>query len=242
MRPFYRKDLFREDIIVSTPVQHQIKMDKDKMRLETIKMEKGQSITLNSEQFEIGIVVLAGYGILNTQDIEDCKIGQRKDVFSGTPTAIYIPKNTEYSITATGFGILELVLCKAKTEKDGTPFVVQPEEIEVSHKGFYGWKRKVHEIFSPINQNRSKHGLIIGESYGFPGQWATYPYEKDNRESILYFKVYPNPTKEVCVMTDVEDKNKYYVKNDTTLSIGAEYKPLSQPSECNIYYLWFKLI
>ena len=40
MRPFYRKDLFRNEIVTSNPIEYQTKINSDELQFETLKMEK----------------------------------------------------------------------------------------------------------------------------------------------------------------------------------------------------------
>lgn len=237
MRPFYRKDLFRDEIVTTKPISHRIKIDTEEMRLETIKMEKGQSITLDSEGYEVGIVILSGIATIQTDEFIAQQVGKRKDVFSGKPTVVYIPCQTTFHIKAMGYGTLELALCKAKTTQQGTAYVIQPEEIQEKVQGVLNWKRNIHEI--SINQPSSR--LIIGETYGCPGEWAVYPYKKDHAKVIFHFKIMPSQGKRVKVMRNEEDSKDYFVQDETTLLIQNTYLPVPEVEEGQVYYLWFKL-
>lgn len=238
MRPFYRKDLFREDIITSSPMEHKVKIDSEEMCFETLKMEKGQSIELSSDEYEVGIVILSGMITMQAGEFVAEHIGQRKDVFSGKPTAVYIPCETDYQIKATGYGIIEMVLCKLKAKSKGKPFVLMPEDIETKVQGVFNWKRRIHEIMVGGKAGR----LIIGESYGCPGTWAVYPYKDDQNKSIFHFRLSPNQNKRVQVMRDMSNPKAYYVQNNTTLMMQNTYEPIPEIEKYQVYYLWFKIM
>lgn len=240
MRPFYRKDLFRDEILTSTPLEYKCKLESDNMKLETLRMEKGQSITIDSEVYEVGVVILSGVATVEMEDFVVKDIGERKDVFSGKPTAVYIPCETTFTIYATGYGNLEIVLCKVKTESRGKPCCVMPKDVVVKEQGVLNWKRKIHEIFT--SEDGMTHGkLIIGETYGCPGSWATYPYEKDESKSIFYFKIVPNQSKQVQVMRDAQNPNAYLIQDGAAMLVQDTYIPIPEVEGCQIYYLWFKV-
>lgn len=244
MRPFYRKDLFRDEIIKVNPKELIVKIDQEHKKLSLLRMEKGQSITLNTEDYEVGIVFLSGTATVRTESFEAVDKGGRKDVFSGQPTAIYMPRDTEYTILATGYGILEIALCMVKTEIKGEPFIVESEDITSSEKGVFNWKRVVHEIFVP-EKTKKAGGLIIGESFGCPGPWATYPYEEKSdgnlEETIFLLKVSPNPFEKVQIMRSADLSRAYYVHNDTAIVVSEPYKPIAKLEDAKVYNLWFKV-
>ena len=241
MRPFYRKDLFRDEIITSRPMEYVVKIEAEDMKFETLKMEKGQRITLNSEHYEVGIVILAGTANVEMEGFIAEDVGKRKDVFSGKPTVVYIPCESQFEIIAKGYGNLEIALCKSRAERKRKPFIVRPDEVELKQKGVLNWQRQIHEIFVE-DQGKKSGSLIIGETYGCPGPWATYPYEEDNRKAIFHFRISPSQNKKVQVMRDANNPRAYFVHDHTTLLIQDTYIPVSEVVESRIYYLWFKRI
>lgn len=240
MRPFYRKDLFREDILKVMPIEHKVKLESDEMRFETVKMEKGQSITLDSDGYEIGLVILTGVATVEMEGFVAKDLGERSDVFSGKPSAVYIPIRTKFNIKATGYGTLEIALCKVKSEFSGQPYCIMSEEITAKQQGVLNWKRKLHEIFIGDKQN-SKSRLVVGETYGCPGPWATYPYNHKEDKAIFYFKLSTNPNKSIQVMRDLEKQDAYYVQDGSTLLVQNAYIPVPEAEGTQVYYLWFKI-
>lgn len=237
MRPFYRKDLFRDEIVTSNPLEHRIRIESDEVKFETLKMEKGQSIILHSEHYEVGIVILSGVATLQTEDFRAENIGQRKDVFSGKPTAVYIPCDTQFEIKATGYGVLEMALCKVKTAVKAVPYIIEPDQVEVKEQGVLNWKRTSHEIL--IGEKESR--LIIGETYGCPGAWAVYPYKEEESKTIFHFKMSPMQGKKAQVMRDIDNPRAYFVQDDTTILVQSTYIPVPEVEGYEVYNLWFKV-
>lgn len=237
MRPFYRKDLFRDEIIKIMPKELSVKADQDDKKLSVLKMEKGQSYSLCSDEYEVGLVILSGTATIKAGDFIAENKGSRKDVFSGQPTMIYIPRKTEYTVIATGYGILEVALCMHKTEKAAEPFVIEAESIEKQSRGVLNWQRKISEIVTP---EKADCDLIIGETYGCPGSWATYPYADNDDKVIFFFKILPNPGRPVQVIRNKENTQLYCVTNDTALAMEESYLPVAKVDECEVYTLWFK--
>ncbi len=236
MRPFYRKDLFREEIITSNPISYQVKIDSTEMKFETLKMEKGQSISLDSEHYEVGVIILSGMVTIETDGFKAEDIGGRKDVFSGKPTAVYMPCETIFTIKATGYGSVEVALCKTRALEKRTPYIVEAHQVVEKEAGFLNWQRKTHEIFAEDDASR----LIIGETYGCPGSWAVYPYKEDNSKAVFHFKVSPAQSKRIQVMRDAENPKAYYIQDDTTICLQSSYLPVPEVEE-NLYFLWFKM-
>ena len=236
MRPFYRKDLFRNEIVTSNPISYQLKVDSDEIKFETLRMEKGQSISLDSEQYEVGIVILSGIATIEAEGFRVDSIGGRKDVFSGKPTSVYMPCETSFIIKASGYGILEIALCKAKAREKGRPYVIEADEVVVKEAGVLNWKRISHEIFG----HKEEHRLIIGETYGCPGHWAVYPYKEEVGKAVFHFKVNSVSSKRLQVMRDAENPRAYYIQDDTTLMMQSSYLPVPEVEE-NVYFLWFKV-
>lgn len=242
MRPFYRKDLFREEIVMTKPISHELKVDSDEVKFEILKMEKGQSISLESVFYEIGIIILAGTATVETEGFKAEGLGSRKDVFSGKPTAIYMPCASKFTIKAEGYGELEIALCKVKAVSRNHPYIIEPEQIEAKERGMLNWKRKVHEIFIPQMDAQEKTRLLIGETYGCPGPWAVYPYQEDCKKTIFHFKLDRATGKAVQVMRDVNNPRAYYIKDQTTVVLQGGYEPIPEVDGDKVYYLWFKVL
>lgn len=213
-----------------------------------IYLEPGESIELESGEYELGLVILAGKGDIVAGDFKALDKGQRNDVFSGKPTTIYIPRDTTYIVSAKGYIPLEIGVCKVKADKKYEPFVVEPEEVITEHRGQLNWQRDVNDIITSKYEGKVDK-IVLGETYGCSGQWSSYPSHKHdtdrmpyevNMEEIYHFKVNPSQGFGIQVMynDDFSLNESYMVRNDDTIAIKEGYHPVAAAPGYSIYYLW----
>ena len=147
-----------------------------------IRLDDGECVTLDSGEYELGLVILGGTCDVQAGDFEALQKGKRKDVFSGTPTTIYIPRDTNYTVKARGHIGVEIGVCKVKADKKYEPFVVEAEEVASQHRVQLNWQRDVNDIITTQYEGKVDK-IVLGETYGCPGQWSSYPshkYDTDN--------------------------------------------------------------
>lgn len=243
MKRFYEKQA----------VQGYQKIVDEEAGLEVIGFDKillnpGESIDLSSGEYELGLVILSGTGDIIAGEFKALDKGKRNDVFSGKPTTIYMPKETDYTVKAKGYMPLEIAVCKVKADKKYEPFVVEPEEVISQHRGQLNWQRDVNDIITTKYEGKVDK-IVLGETYGCPGQWSSYPSHKHdtdrlpyevNMEEIYHFKVNPSQGFGIQVMynDDFTLNESYMVRNDDTIAIKEGYHPVAAAPGYSIYYLW----
>ena len=77
-----------------------------------IRLEPGENAVYESEEYEIGLVILQGTCSVKVDDVTFDKLGSRRSVFDGKPTTVYVPRDSKYEVTATGSMMLEIGVCK----------------------------------------------------------------------------------------------------------------------------------
>ena len=214
-----------------------------------IRLEEGTSVSLESGEYELGLVILSGTcDVTAGADFEALNKGSRKDVFSGRPTTIYIPRDMNYTVKATGHGILEIGVCKVKADKQYAPFVVEAADVVTEHRGQLNWQRDVNDIITTKFEDKVDK-IVLGETYGCPGQWSSYPSHKHdtdnmphevNMEEIYFFKVNPAQGFGIQVMynDDFSLNESYMVRSGDTIAIKEGYHPVAGAPGYSIYYLW----
>lgn len=243
MKRFYEKEEFKgyKEIITD-------EAELDIIGFDLIRIEKDEKIEKNSGEYEIGLVILAGVCDIYAGDLKAENIGLRRNVFDGKPTTVYVPRDTDYSITAKGYGVLEIGVCKVKADKKYEPFVVMPEDIVTEHRGKLNWQRDVNDIITSKYENKVDK-IVLGETYGCSGQWSSYPSHKHdtdnmpyevNMEEIYHFKVSPNQGFGIQVMynDDMSLRESYIIKDGDSVAIKDGYHPVAAAPGYSVYYLW----
>jgi 5-deoxy-glucuronate isomerase len=213
-----------------------------------LRLNPDESIELNSGEYELGLVLLSGICTVTAGDFVAKSIGGRRNVFDGKPATVYIPKDTAYTVSAEGFGTLEIGVCKVKADKKYEPFVVMPEDIVTEHRGKLNWQRDVNDIITSKYEGKVDK-IVLGETYGCAGQWSSYPSHKHdtdnmpyevNMEEIYHFKVNPSQGFGIQVMysDDMSLKESYIVRDGDSIAIKDGYHPVAAAPGYSVYYLW----
>ena len=243
MKRFYEKEEFMG---YKKIVTNEAKLDV--IGFDMIRLKPEESITCSSEDFELGLVILSGNCDIKSGDFEAVNLGSRRNVFDGKPTTVYIPKDSQYTVTANGFGVLEIGVCKVRAEKKYEPFVVMPEDIVTEHRGKLNWQRDVNDIITSKFEGRVDK-IVLGETYGCAGQWSSYPSHKHdtdnmpyevNMEEIYHFKVNPAQGFGIQVMynDDLSLRESYIVRDGDSIAINDGYHPVAAAPGYSVYYLW----
>lgn len=211
-------------------------------------LDRSQRMTLNSGDYEVGLIVFSGTCNVTCEGFEALNIGERNNVYSGNPVAVYIPIHTEYTVMAVGYGKLEIGVCCVRASQKYEPFVVKPEQVKNKICGQFNWKREVNEIIGDEYAGRVEK-LILGETLGYPGQWASYPYGQESEkqklttgEAVYHFKILPTPNEGLQVMHSDDPKleAEYKLRSEKTLLIENAYRPAVNSKDYDVYYLWIK--
>ena len=214
------------------------------IEIDMLKLAVGQSFDYDEKDKEYALILLGGTGSVTGSSFAFEEIGKRGDVFGGPATAVYVPRNRAFTVTAkTG---LTIAVCKSPAVKDFEPVLVKPEDVIVKDLGKPGWERQAHFI---IDERLNANLLYIGEAFVEGGQWASYPphkHDEDNMptegilEEIYYFE-YDKPTGFVIqrvYSTDGSIDETYTVKNGDFVEIPKGYHPCCCAPGYKNYYLW----
>ena len=217
------------------------------IRFGLIQLQAGESIVLNSGEYELGLVLLSGQCDIACEG-EKFNGLARKDVFSAKPVTAYIPRDVKYEVKNAGRGLLEIAVCKVKATKKLKPFLIKPEETVVNRRGKLNWNRDVIDIFTDNVTGRVDR-ILIGETFACPGQWSSYPshkHDQDNppqevwMEEVYHFKVNPPQGFGIQVMynDDLTLDESYTVRDGDSVAIAQGYHPVAAAPGYQVYYLW----
>ena len=163
------------------------------LAFQNLKLDAGGRYEAETEDSELGIVVLGGRCSVESSRGEWLDFGARANVFDGKPYTLYLPPQTNFRIsTKTG---ADLGLCYAKAERQYEAKLVTPGQVRVEIRGGGNATRQINHMITP---EFSAHRLLIVEVYTPAGNWSSYPPHKHDvhnpphevdLEEIYYYRV-----------------------------------------------------
>ena len=130
------------------------------IEIDMLKLAVGQSFDYDEMDKEYALILLGGTGSVTGSSFACEEIGKRGDVFGGPATAVYVPRNRAFTVTAKTE--LTIAVCKSPAVKDFDPVLVKPEDVIVKDLGKPGWERQAHFI---IDERLDANLLYIGEAF-----------------------------------------------------------------------------
>jgi 5-deoxy-glucuronate isomerase len=98
---------------------------------------------------------------------------ERKDVWTSAATALYLPRNTEFTIMAHSDS--EFAVTWVPTNEDHEPWLIQPQDVAISVRGGDNVSRQINDLLPP---GSPVHRLVLVEVYTPSGNWSSYPPHK----------------------------------------------------------------
>lgn len=218
------------------------------MGFSLLSLEPGSTFSADSGPYETVMVILGGRIEVRVDGQSYGPLGGRQNVFDGKATALYIPRESAYLVTARES--CETALCRVRAEKKYAPFVVEPREVAVHHRGEQLWQREVHDIITGNGQGRVDR-LIVGETFNAPGNWSSFPPHKHDctipgREAelreIYHYRLEPTQLFGVQVIYKEKDtgaNQAFLIRHRDSVYIPGGYHPVAAPPGVKLYYLWF---
>ena len=209
-----------------------------------IELEKGDSVTIETEGKEYAFVFLVGHADVQVGETTWKAVGERQNVFDGPAHSVYVPRNS--TVTFTGCDHVQIGVIDTPTDKDSKPQWKKAEEVKVMTLGEQPWKRDFHSI---INAETNADYLTIGESFVEPGNWAGYPGHKHDvndmpreaaAEEIYYFLFDKEQGFgfQSLYTRDGEIDETYRVKNGDLVEFPKGYHLTQTAPGYKMYILW----
>lgn len=214
------------------------------VEIDMVRLADGDKKKYNEQNKEYGLLIMYGKCTVEGTGFKYENIGKRETVFGGPATCVYVPRNTEFTITACGE--VAIAVCKSPSENDHKPVLVKPEDVVIKDMGKPGWQRQAHFI---LDERIEADQIYIGEAYVEGGQWASYPPHKHdddnmpteaNTEEVYYYE-FEKPQgfgiQKVYTMEGDVDET-YTVKSGDMVEIPRGYHPFHTAPGYKNYYLW----
>ena len=159
-------------------------------------LRDGDTMTRRTEDEEIAVVSLGGRFAAESGG-ESWVLGGRATVFDGMPAALYLPRDSEYTLSA--IGDAEVAVCGALADESHEPRAVMPEDVEIEVRGSGNATRQINHIIKP---GFPAHRLLVVEVFTPAGNWSSYPPHKHDEdrppgevvlEEVYYYRTRKEP-------------------------------------------------
>ncbi len=220
------------------------------------RLAKSQSWSFKTGSNELALVLLGGRLEIDSNRGHWTGIGERQNVFAGLPYALYLPRQTTFSVRA--LSDCEFAAAWAPTESDHPARLISPSEIHVEIRGGDHATRQINSILPP---DFPCGRLVVVEVYTPGGNWSSYPPHKHDLhktnpdgaileadlDEIYYYKIdRPEGYALQWIYTDPESPlhkagfpidTTVHARNDDVVLIPEGYHPVSSPPGYTSYYL-----
>lgn len=214
-------------------------------RFGILQLAQGTSYAANTGENEVALVLLGGKCAVSGKDFDFKEVGQRKSVFDGKPHTVYLPRRTEYTVTA--ITDVDIAVNEAPASRDtARPSVITPEMCSEMTIGRDNFTRQATVM---ISEKFDSEHFYIGEGMIPSGNWSGYPPHKHDVDNLpeevameeTYFYRF-DPVQgfgiQKVYQPDGAFDETYTVKNNDTVAIARGYHPLCGAPGYQMYYLW----
>ena len=228
----------------------------DTIDFQARRLASDQTWSFATGDHELALIVLGGQLSVESNRGAWQGLGSRDNVFAGLPTALYLPRETSFKVTATTD--VEFAAAWATTEVDFAPRLVTPGDIEIEIRGGDHATRQINRIMPP---GFPCARLVVVEVYTPGGNWSSYPphkhdvhktrsdgtlleadldevyyYKIDRLEGYALQRIYTDPESPLHRAGYPIDAAVIARNNDVVL-IPEGYHPVSSPVGYTTYYL-----
>lgn len=221
------------------------------LSFEAREMELNETWEHDTKDNEMVIVLLSGNFRVSSNHGDWETINGRKDVFSGVAHTLYLPRNSQFKLTATSKN-LDIAYGWCKSDEDFPAKFVRPEETPVVIFGGDNATRQFNDLVPP-GFGCSK--IVSREVYTPSGNWSSFPAHKhdvrivDDQGNVLepiqeetYFYKFQKPGAYAIQQVYTQDRSLDEIvrprHNDVVL-IPKGFHPVVAEHGFHCYYLNF---
>lgn len=111
--------------------------------LTVVKLAPGERWSRETGPDEVALVTLGGRCTVASAG-QVWTIGERVNPFGGQPWAVYLPRDSQFDVTAET--ALELAVCAARADKTLAPKLITPDDVKVEIRGAGNAARQINHI------------------------------------------------------------------------------------------------
>lgn len=213
--------------------------------LVVVGIEAGGTHDCETGDNECILVVLTGTVDVAVDGRTWTGLGGRTTVFDGPPTAVYLPRDTTITITASTAAEVALGLASSDAAPIA-PYLVEPAEVATGQWGEGPTERHFSLI---IDAERPSERLFAAEVTVADGRWATYPPHKHEvdaadgselfQEELYYYRVDPAPGIGLCALYGgrTDGDTAFVVRDRTVHKMPYGYHTVTAAPGYRVWYL-----
>jgi 5-deoxy-glucuronate isomerase len=213
------------------------------LQLQVRRIAAGETFKGSTDSNELVIVGLGGTFDLESTHGSWSSIGSRANVFTGMPSAVYLPIRTKFAVTAVRD--CDLAFCYCEAEVSHPAALIQPADVRVEIRGGANATRQINHIVTP---EFPAQRLLIVEVYTPSGNWSSYPPHKHDvhnppgevdLEELYYYRI-NRPEGYAIQRVYTRDRRldeTLTVRDGDLVLIPEGYHPVVAAHGYNVYYL-----
>ncbi len=137
------------------------------------RLAAGQSWRFATGECELAFVNLSGVYDVQSSRGAWSAIGGRRSVFESAAHALYLPRHTDFTVTAAQAG--DFAVTWVPTDEDHDPWLIRPQDVPISVRGGDNASRQINDLLPPGSPVQR---LVLVEVYTPSGNWSSYPGHK----------------------------------------------------------------
>lgn len=216
----------------------------DYIGFQVYQMKKGSTISENTADQEVCLVLLSGKANVKTAQEVFHDIGERMDVFEKIPPySVYVPNEDHYAVEA--LTDVVLAVCQAPGKGTFPARLIAPDQVGQEDRGSGKMSRKIHNI---LPEEAEADSLLVVEVYTPDGNTSSYPPHKHDtlnlpEESLLeetYYHMIQPEQGFVFQRVYNDDRSldeTISVENKNVVLVPEGYHPVSSVPGYESYYL-----
>jgi len=214
-------------------------------------MKKGESWSANTGGNEYAIILLGGNYSVKSDKGRWETLNGRRDVFSGIAHSLYLPRNTQFELTARS-EVLDIAYGWCETDQDHPACFKGPEEAAIEIRGGDNATRQINSLIQP---GFDCHRLVSVEVYTPSGNWSSFPAHKHDIRKVdkhgfveeacleeTYFYKIDKPQGFAIQQVYNDDRSLDEIavaRNNDIVLVPEGYHPVAAGHGYNVYYLNF---
>jgi 5-deoxy-glucuronate isomerase len=139
-------------------------------------LDQGNRWSFATGDNELALVNLTGRYQVQSNRGQWSGIGGRKTVFDNGAHALYLPRNTEFTVAAEQAGDFAVAWVPATEDHDA--WLIQPDQVARGIRGGDNVSRQINDLLPPGSPVEK---LVLVEVYTPSGNWSSYPPHKHDR-------------------------------------------------------------